>query len=260
MEDMEGFLEVFDGLSGEKLDIILHSPGGSPEATEALVNYIRSKFSDVRVFIPHAAMSAATMLACSGNRIVMGKQSSIGPIDPQMIVPSEQGYKSAPAQAILDQFELAKEQLKDPKLLPAWLPILGQYGPSLLVQCNEAIELSRELVKTWLTKYMFVGDDQAASKAEKVAKFLADHKMFKTHSRPINRDLARSYGLIIDDMEKDPKLEDLVLSVFHATSLTFNGTAAAKIVENHIHRAWVKQINVVLVPAPVQQPPAEPKK
>jgi ClpP class serine protease len=54
---------VFYELKGKDLDLIVHSPGGSPEATEAIVTYLRSKFNDIRVIVPQAAMSAATMLA-----------------------------------------------------------------------------------------------------------------------------------------------------------------------------------------------------
>lgn len=118
-EDVPGFMEVIHGLSPTSLDLILHSPGGSSEATEAVVSYIRSKFDDVRVIIPHAAMSAATMLACSANRIVMGKHSFIGPIDPQLILSTPVGRQAVPAQAILEQFERAKAECQDPKLLAA---------------------------------------------------------------------------------------------------------------------------------------------
>ncbi len=79
---MQGFMEVIRGLPGDGLDLVLHSPGGSAEATEGLVTYIRSKYDNVRVIVPHLAMSAATMLACSANRILMGKHSYLGPIDP----------------------------------------------------------------------------------------------------------------------------------------------------------------------------------
>jgi ClpP class serine protease len=48
-EDIQGFMEVIHGLSGPNLDLIVHSPGGSPEVTEALVSYIRTKFQHVRV-------------------------------------------------------------------------------------------------------------------------------------------------------------------------------------------------------------------
>jgi len=78
-EDIQGFMEVIHGLKGPNLDLIVHSHGGSAEATEAIVSYLRTKFSDIRVIIPQSAMSSATMLACASNRIVMGKHSFIGP-------------------------------------------------------------------------------------------------------------------------------------------------------------------------------------
>ena len=116
-EDIQGFMEVLHGLQGPNLDLIVHSPGGSAEATEALVSYLRTKFSDIRVIIPQAAMSAATMLACAANKIVMGKHSSIGPTDPQILVQTRYGTQFVPAQAILDQFVRAQEECKNPQLL-----------------------------------------------------------------------------------------------------------------------------------------------
>ncbi|WP_337461520.1 hypothetical protein [Jutongia sp.] len=65
------------------LDLVLHTPGDSPAAAEAIVNYLRAKFgNDIRVIVPQLAMSAGTMIACSAKQIIMGKQSSLGPIDP----------------------------------------------------------------------------------------------------------------------------------------------------------------------------------
>lgn len=63
LQDMQGLMETFRKLPGSSLDLILHSPGGQAEATESLVRYMRSKFTDVRVIVPLAAMSAATMWA-----------------------------------------------------------------------------------------------------------------------------------------------------------------------------------------------------
>ncbi len=116
-EDIQGLMEVIHGLKGESLDLILHSPGGSIEAAEAFVTYIRTKFSNIRVIIPQAAMSAATMIACSANAIVMGKHSSIGPIDPQFVLQTQLGRQMVPAQSIIDQFDLAKRESQDPKKL-----------------------------------------------------------------------------------------------------------------------------------------------
>lgn len=250
-EDIQGLMEVIHGLNGDNLDLILHSPGGSAEATEAIVCYLRKKFSNIRVIIPQAAMSAATMLACASDRILMGKQSSLGPIDPQMILQTQVGPQMIPAQAILDQFELAKKQVQDPKKLGVWLPILGQYGPALLIQCENALKLSRTLVNEWLKNYMFNDNKKKKILAKKIADYLSNHKNFQTHGRHIDRDQAKNIGFVVDDLESDQDLQDLVLSVFHAMTHTFSGTGAVKIIENHLGKAFVKTQQTVVI----QQPP-----
>lgn len=244
-------MEVVHGLKGKSLDLIIHSPGGSLEAAEAFVTYLRTKFRDIRVIIPQAAMSAATMISCSANTIMMGKHSSIGPIDPQLVLQTQLGRQMVPAQAIIDQFNLAKKESQDPKKLGAWMPILGQYGPALLVQCDNALKLSQQLVESWLFQYMFGKKNQA--KAKSISKHLADHKNFKTHGRHIDRAQAKKIGLIIENMEKNQKLQDAVLSVFHATTHTLTGTGSVKIIENHLGKAFVKMQHKVVI----QQPPTQ---
>lgn len=259
-EDVHGFMEVIHGLTGSKLDLILHSPGGSAEATEALVSYIRSKFSDVRVIVPHAAMSAATMLACSANRIVLGKHSFLGPIDPQLIVQSEIGLRPVPAHAILEQFALAQKQCQNPAFLPSWLPMLKQYGPALIIQCQYAQDLSKQLVLEWLKRYMFANNPTNGQLlAEDAARALADHGTHKTHQRFLSRDYLKSLKLEIEDLETDQGFQDDVLSVYHATAHTFNGTPAAKIIENHLGKAFVKMEQALLIQRPNPKPPQQGK-
>jgi hypothetical protein len=234
-EDLQGIMEVIHGLSGLGLDLILHSPGGSLEAADALVQYLRSKFRHIRVIVPQLAMSAATMIACAADVIVLGKHSFLGPIDPQYILATPLGPRSVPAEAIREQFERAKAECQDPRNLAAWLPMLNQYGPDLLVQCEHAREMSKELV-------------HRASRATAIADWLADHSHFK-NSRHIPRDELRARGLRVECLEKDQALQDLVLSVFHATTHTFGGTSAVKIIENHAGRAFIKHVQPILVPA-----------
>ncbi len=244
-------------MKGSSLDLILHSPGGSAEAAEAIVSYLRSKFTDIRVIVPQAAMSAATMIACASDRIVMGRHSSIGPTDPQMIVETPLGLQAVPAQAIIDQFRMAQEECKDPSRLGSWLPMLGQYGPALLVECDEALRLSKELASDWLSKYMFKNEKEPKRLAESVAAALADHSAFRSHARHISRDHARvlgGHGLVIENLEDDQLLQDAVLSVFHATMHTYNATGAVKIIENHLGPAYVKLVQTIVFQ---QGPPVE---
>lgn len=247
-EDLQGLMEVIHGLPEAPLDLIIHSPGGSPEATEMMVRYLRSKFPHIRAIVPQAAMSAATMLACAANEIVMGKHSALGPVDPQFIINGPLGRTAVPAQAILDQFDLARTECVDPTKLNAWLPMLSQYGPALLKQCENALELAEELVAEWLEEWMLKGDTAGKEKARRIAGALRDHVTFKSHGRHITRDRAEGMGLMIRHLEDDQQLQDLTLSVFHATTHTFGATACVKIIENHLGKAFIKLQPVIPVP------------
>lgn len=255
-EDIEGLMEVIYEMKGTDLDIILHSPGGSPEATEAIVTYLRSKFDNIRVIVPQAAMSAATMLACAANRIVMGKHSFLGPIDPQFILQTPLGVQAVPAQAILEQFRKAQTECSDPKnpqALSSWLPILSQYGPALLVQCENALQLGQELVGTWLHTFMFGGT--TPNPAKEIAEKLSNHSYFKSHGRHISLKNAQELGLVIDTLESSQELQEKVLSVFHAAMHTLSGTPAVKIIENHLGRAFIKVQQQIIFPQQMMPPP-----
>ena len=83
--DKNAFMQAVCGLDRSKgMDLILHTPGGQIAAAESLVSYLKALFGkDIRVFVPQIAMSAGTMIALSSKEIIMGKQSNLGPIDPQ---------------------------------------------------------------------------------------------------------------------------------------------------------------------------------
>lgn len=241
-EDIHGFMETLHGVNSDELNIVLHSPGGSPTAAAAIVNYIRSKFKHVSVFVPHMAMSASTMIACAANSIVMGRHSSIGPVDPQINLATTLGVRMVAAQAIVDQFDLAKAECADPSKLAAWAPMLTQYGPDLLVACKNAQDLSKLLVSEWLAKWMFAGEGNAGDKASEIAEWLGSHQEFKDHGRPISREEALARGLKVQFLEENQDLQDAVLSTFHATAHTFASTACAKIIENDRGRAYLKLV------------------
>lgn len=234
-------MEAVHGLKGPNLDLIIHSPGGSVEATEALVAYLRSKFEYIRIIIPHAAMSAATMWSCSANEVVMANHSFLGPTDAQFILDTNLGNMSVPTQAILDQFELAKKDyLENPGILGVWWGMLEQYGPALLKQCMNASDLTKLLVGEWLETYMFAGEADAKKKAGHIATYLTNHEKFKSHGRHISRKDAEDVGLKITKLEDDQKLQDAVLSVYHSMAITFMLTSATKIIENHLGARFIK--------------------
>ena len=161
-----------------------------------------------------------------------------------------------PAQTILDQFDRAKEECVEPKNLTTWLPMLSQFGPDLLIQCENSRDMSMQLAKTWLETYMFKGMQDRSERAKLIANWLADHQEFKSHGRHLSRDDVEEKQLAVERLENDEKLQDLSLSVFHATTHTFSGTSAVKIVENHIGRAFI-QATYAYARRSISRPPSK---
>lgn len=252
--DVAGFMEACSNIKEKQVDLFLHSPGGQAEATESIVKYLRSRFRHIRVIVPHAAMSAATMLALAADEIIMGQHSQLGPIDPQFNLQTPEGARGAPGQAILDQFEQAKLECKDPNNLAAWLPTLRMYGPGLIANIKHQHALAQELVAGWLEAYMFRGRAKAHDRATAAASWFADFKQFRSHGRPVHRDDVKKLGLRIIKLERNADFQDAALSVHHAVQLTLGGTGAVKIIENHHGRAFIRTAQMINMPVPMRPP------
>ncbi len=229
--DMTGFQAVVQHLKGKKLDVLVHSPGGYPDATEAVVKMLRRQFDDIRFIVPAFAKSAATMLVMSGNEILMAPDAELGPIDPQMRTANG---TTSPAIAILEQFRKAQTEIAaDQTKLAGWMPILSQMGPSLIIDCDHAIQLSGELVETWTRDYMFVGDPDAGAKAKKIAEYLGDHKKFKSHGRAIKIPELLAQGVKVKDLSTMVKdLYEAVTVLYSCVDIMFSNTGLYKLFEN----------------------------
>jgi ClpP class serine protease len=244
-EDKNGFMMAVHKLDRKKgLDLILHTPGGDIASTQSIVDYLRKMFgNDIRAVVPQIAMSAGTIIACSCKEILMGKQSNLGPIDPQV--------RGAPAYGVIREFKRAvKDIKKDPASAAVWQTIIGKYHPTFLGQCSNAIEWSNDFVREQLTKVMFADDANANRKAAKIAKQLADYRKHKTHGRHIHADECKVMGLKIIEIEGNQTLQDLILTVHHCYMHALMNTTAIKIIENHAGARLIKQQTMVAVPMP----------
>lgn len=244
-DDMQGFMTAMHGLNNDKLDIIIHSPGGSSEAVEQIMNYLRTKYNNIRAIVPQCAMSAATMLACACDEIIMGKHSCLGPIDPQLTFPMQNGAPfTAPAHSLLSEFELAKQEiLTSPATAPLWIPKLQSWPPGILDICNKTIKLAKTKVASWLETYMFNGEIGANAKSSSIADWLGTFDNHLTHAHPISYNEALSKGLKVTLLEKEQEFQERVLSVFHASIVTIEVTNCVKIIENQNGIGVFTQVN-----------------
>lgn len=242
--DMTGFMTTVHDLDKSRgLDLILHTPGGGVEAAEAIVHYLCSVFGhDVRAIVPQLALSAGTMIACACKSIVMGKQSSLGPIDPAV--------GGVRAHALIEEFEQAQSEIKaDQSSFLVWKPILDKYVPTLYGECQKAMQMSRQIVTDWLTGGM-LSDQDGQSRATDIVAWLGNHAFTLSHARHLGPSECAEHGLIIERLEDDPILQDLVLTVHHSFTHTLSATAAVKIIENHEGKAFINTVQSVrIVPA-----------
>jgi membrane-bound ClpP family serine protease len=235
-EDKNGFMATIKDLDREKgLDLILHTQGGETAATESLVDYLKTCFTDIRAIIPQIAMSGGTMIACACKSIVMGKQSSLGPIDPQI--------QGVAAHGILEEYKQAVAEIaSDPSRIPIWQVIFSKYYPALIGDCKKAIDWSEEMVKKWLSEGMLQGEEEA--KINEVIKELSDQAITKSHGRHLSAQKCKDIGLKIEMMEDNQDFQNAILAIHHSAMLTFSQTPSIKIIENQNGKAYIKTSNL----------------
>lgn len=242
--DMNGFMTTVHGLDCTVgLDLVLHTPGGNPYATEALVSYLYSKFrNDIRVIVPQIAMSAGTMIALASKEIIMGRQSSLGPIDPQ--------YKGWPCEGVLLEFEQARRDILDnPQSAHLWRPILSQYHPTFIGSCHRAIEHAKALARNWLSRNMCYNETTKVvdeSRINQILDTLASHEQSKSHSRHFDIGACQEIGLDILSIEAVDEdisgFQDDVLSLHHCCDYILSGFPLTKMIFNHQGNLYFEQV------------------
>lgn len=208
-------MNLIKGLDKDKgLDLILHTPGGEVGATESIIDYLYDTFKgDFRVIIPQIAMSGGTMIAYSSKEIIMGKQSSLVPIDPQ--------FGGIPAEAIIKECQIAKEEIANkPETIPFWNILISKYPPAFIIKCENSRKWSDEILDKSLRYAMFDESDEETINIIKSE--LGSHENTKSHGRHLSAKNCKDLGLKITYMEDDEELQDIVLSIHHVCMIFFS--------------------------------------
>lgn len=244
INDVDGFTDLVNHINGsDSIDVLIHSPGGRPDATERIVYILRSRFKEVNFLIPHSAYSAATMLALSGNNIILHPSATLGPIDPQI--------NGIPARSIKRGFEKVKRIIMEegPEALPAYIPLIEKYSLDLLELCDDSEKLSKELVGTWLKQYMFK-DKTNPNTIKRAVNYFSNYDKHLLHSRPLVYDKIKSLKLNIQIAEEP--LRDLLWESYILINGFFNITPFVKLYESCHGVSWGRQFQQVNIPIPQQ--------
>lgn len=240
----------------ENLEIYLETPGGRGETAEEIVKYIRKKFKKVSFVICGEAKSAGTILAMSGDEILMTDTGSLGPIDAQMFI----GRSHVSAYDYTSWIEeKRKEALKSP-LNQVDIAILAQISPGELKGAINAQEYAVEMVKEWLEKYKFkdwnetetthkkVTQEMKSKRAKEIAEALNNHNRWKTHARSLKKEDLEELNLKITNVEDDDKLKDIVYRIHTVCRLIHMSSNTYKIIATEENRISFTANNMPPIP------------
>ena len=159
------------------IDFIIHTPGGIALAATQIANALASHEAEVRVIVPHYAMSGGTLIALAADKIIMDPHAVLGPVDPQL--------GQEPAASLVKI-----EKLKEPK----------DIDDATLVKIDvskKALKQMKDTVKGLLLQKGF-----EESKAEEIAEELSQGKW--THDYPLTVEHLKELGLNVDtDMPEE---------------------------------------------------------
>lgn len=175
---------VFDDLRERRydsgaLDVIVASSGGDIDAAYNLGLLFRRYGKDKLTFIiPRWAKSAATLLVCAGDEILMAPVAELGPLDPQITTmnPMEQRVErfsplhiESTLRLIRDEFANGNDKLAEGLIQRLQFPLtLGSF--------KKLLEVGQEYVERLLSSRMLKDDPQSAKKiGRELTTGYADH-------------------------------------------------------------------------------------
>lgn len=239
-DDILFFQDFLADLQGQRISVILETPGGSGEVGRQLVEMLHAKYSHVEFIIPGWAKSTGTIMALGGHEILMGPASALGPIDAQL---TQEG-KTFSADALIEGMENIKKEVEAVgKLNTAYIPILQKISPGELQHAKNALDFARVTVQEWLARYKFgnwtehrrskteVTVEERESVASEIADKLCSQTHWKTHARSISMRELRDLGLLITDYADTPELDRAIVRYQVLTKMTLEQGNVAKLIE-----------------------------
>ena len=163
--------ELLSASATDQIDLLIESNGGATDATEKICAVLRSAGIDLRVIVPRRAKSNGTVIAFCGRSIIMGRESELGPIDPNVgDVPADFIVQSA-------------------NILMAQNPVLVHLAQAAILQTKT---LATELLKTGMMRGL--PETDIASVVEK----LASRATYHSHGAVIDAMEAQTLGLTVE--------------------------------------------------------------
>ncbi len=179
------------------LHIMLSTPGGDGETAIRLLRQAQSCCKELTIIVPDQAKSAGTLLALGAHRILMGRTSDLGPIDPQF---SMSDGSLVPAKAIISAVEHAENAIREqPTTYEFHVAMLSEVNGVMVQQARDAIEHSDVLLQTAIACHPGRELQDVAQLAEQLRDPLIGEP--RSHAATISAADAQGYGLPVVQLD-----------------------------------------------------------
>jgi hypothetical protein len=197
-----------------------------------IVSLIRERVKKFSVLVPHAAFSAATLIALGANEIVMHPHGNLGPTDPQITNPKKGNqFGTEDLQAFL-RFAREKVGLSDQEpLRDVFMKFAEEVGFVGVGVASRGTQLSMSIGEKMLLMHMT--DTKKNQNARAISESL-NTKYFH-HGYPLSRSEAKEIGLPVADPVQ--ALEDWMWAIWRDLEIDLNLREAfvpLDVLRNHV--------------------------
>ena len=192
--DAEDLSEVIQGIEEKNVDLMLQTSGGEVSAVEKYVTVLQQHMRDgYRVIVPNLAKSGGTIISLAAEKILLGVNSELGPIDPQMFVPID--LQSGP----FPYYVACEIASRDEEL-----------SASIKETAKNAVKGANALAVKYLSQNRLKGKkeeevEKIKEEIRKVVKKISSPSSFVSHGSVIDFSEAKKLGLPVEwiDSESD---------------------------------------------------------
>lgn len=171
----------------QTLYLVLNSPGGFVGSSYKVARALRKSFKRIVVFVPHIAASGGTLVALTGNEIVMGVMSQLSPLDPHTAIRKGRVY----AKSVVDGFDTVTNFFRKKRVEDApytYKVLADKYNAETLDAAISSLSLMEDYICEILS-----GCGYKKGKIKEIAEALV--RGFKSHSEVITLEKAQQIGL-----------------------------------------------------------------
>ena len=214
---------------------MISSPGGDGLAAERIINVCRSYSgtNDYWAIVPGKAKSAATLVCFGASEIIMGVNSELGPVDPQVAVSEGGEAKWFSAYNVVESYNnLFGRAVAENGRLEPYLQQLANYDEREIAELRRQLELSEDIAVRALSESMLKGKPE--DEIKKSIELFLTPKGTKVHGRPIYRGDAKDCGLRIQEVKPQDRLWELIYELYIRTN-EYVSKNVAKCIESKSH-------------------------